>query len=177
MDNKDIENFYKEIYRKKVNIIARILQGDRATAEDVVQEAFTRMLKYSYIYDSEKASVETWFNSIMFNVLWGIKRENMATPVNRSEDLSVGQILDLDRLQTSPELRAFIIKEIESVRNPRHKKVLFLFFMFGYSSSEIAEMGFDMSQSNVTTIVNRFKNLLKESDNNGNKDKPDNCSR
>ena len=113
----------------------------------------------------------------MFNVLWGIKRENMATPVNRSEDLSVGQILDLDRLQTSPELRAFIIKEIESVRNPRHKKVLFLFFMFGYSSSEIAEMGFDMSQSNVTTIVNRFKNLLKESDNNGNKDKPDNCSR
>lgn len=162
MDNKQIEELYNQIYRKKVNTVTRILRGDRSTAEDVVQEAFARVLKYAHIYNEDKASAETWFNSIMFNVLWSTKRENMATPVNKSQDLCREDVLDFDRLQSTPELRAFVIREIEATPNPRHKKVLFLFFLFGYSSSEIAEMGLNMTQTNVTTIINRFKVKLKE---------------
>lgn len=161
MDKHDIERLYKELYNKKVKTVSHILRGDTATAEDVVQETFTRALKYCSIYNNEKSSEETWINSIMYNVLWDIKKEALHTPPSQTKDISFEDLLDSEQLQNSPEFRAYLIKQISEVKNPIHKKVIRLFCMFGYSSSEITQMGFGISQSNVTTIINRFKESLK----------------
>lgn len=160
MNTQEIENLYRRLYKKKIKLLTFILKGDVATAEDVFQETFARAFKYKHIYNEKKGTEETWINSIMFKVLWSIQQESKHITPPKVEELTANDLLEMDQLQTSPEFRQHLLKEINSVRNDKHKKVLLLFFMFGYSSIEIAEMGLGVSQTNVTTIVNRFKESI-----------------
>lgn len=159
MDYKDIEKFYKEAYPRKVKRMTVILNGDCFAAEDIVQEAFCRALKYCHIYNENKSTLEVWFNSILFHVLFDWKRAEKHTSVNQNM-LSPQDSLEYNKLRENPEFRILVLKEINLVKNETHKKILRLFFIFGYSSKEISEMGLGISQTNVTTVVNRFKESL-----------------
>lgn len=160
MNVNDVEELYRELYQKKVKLMTKITRGDRALAEDVVQETFTRAVKYCHVYNEDLSNPETWINSIMFNVLRTMQRENKSVSFPRSDGISVEDILEEDLLKESPEFRLFLLKKINELGNEKHQKVLRLFFLFGYSSREISEMGLDISQTNVTTVVNRFKEGL-----------------
>lgn len=151
-----LENHYKEVYRDKVNIMSRILKGDYAGAEDVVQEAFTRAIKFYPSFDPKKGKLPAWFNGILFNALRDLQREMKVAPKVPMRDMSWEDVLPgLDF--SNEETRIFLEKKISGVRNEKHQEVLYLFFILGYTSSEIAQIMPKMSPSNVTTIANRFK--------------------
>lgn len=159
MNKEGIEQLYREVYLKKLKQMTRILRGDVITAEDVVQETFYRALKYCHVYDEDKSTPEVWLNSIMYNVLWDFKKEE--NPESSSnKNLTKEDNVEYNKIQENPEFRALIVNKISLVKNEKHKKILRLFFLFGYSSKEISEMGIHITQTNVTTVVNRFKESL-----------------
>lgn len=152
---------YRKNYRVKVKLMSRILRGDLALAEDVVQEAFTRAIKYIHLYDESRGLIDTWFNSILFNTL----RDTQKIERNQQElhrELKLFDVIDSISPEKWPDYKEKIFSTIKLIQNTRHRRVLELFFIYGYSTTEIAQIEDRMTQSNVTTILMRFRELLKQ---------------
>ena len=158
-----ILELYMEVYREKVKIMTGVLKGDRFGAEDIVQEAFTRALKFEKSYDPNAGDIKAWFNSILFNALRDYKRTERGYSVETTKDISVDDVMPEEYVSkiSDGHLKKMVEDTILNLPNDRHKKVLYLFFILGYTSSEIAQIEAGVSQTNVTTIVNRFKESLK----------------
>lgn len=156
----NIEEFYRDNYNRLVNTILRKVGGHRDIAEDVVQESFTRAVKFYPAFNPELGDFSSWFNSIMYNTLRDVQRLNKTVIMETPQDISILDVLEVDSLDLSPTLRSTIIDAIEKTKNEKHKRILSLFFITGYTSKEISIMETGVSQSNVTTIVMRFKKLI-----------------
>lgn len=159
---KTIEDFYVDNYTRKVKLISRILRGDWATAEDIVQEAFARSLKFYPSYDSNRGSMDKWFNSIMFNCLHNSQQERNGVTQYTPDRISPEEVLEEVELSGTPDLSGYIAESIAQVKNLEHKRILELFFIMGYTSKEISQIEMKTSQTNVTTVVMRFRDKLKE---------------
>lgn len=158
-----LTDLYRTVYKAKVKVMSRILGGDVALAEDVVQEAFTRAVKYILLFDEEKGLMETWFNAILFNALRDIRKQER----NYQElyrEIWLHDVMDPSKALLTPEYKRDIYLALQEVENDKHRRVLELFFLYGYTSKEIAEVEEGVTQSNVTTIVMRFRNGLKKDD-------------
>lgn len=149
----NIEEFYKQNYKRHVKTISRILRWNKDLAEDVVQEAYTKAFQYEDTYDPARGSFNTWFNRILFNTLRDTQNSFVHT-------VALHEGMEGD--DKSVEYLLFIDGELRYVRNKKHKRVLELFYISGYSSSEIARLVNGVSQTNVTTICNRFKDSIRE---------------
>lgn len=163
MSLDNLTELYKKVYKGKVQLMTRILGGDRALAEDVVQEAFTRAVKYILLFDERKGMLETWFNAIMFNALRDIqKQERNYQELYR--EVFLHDVIDPAKAIMGPEYHYDIYRALQAVENDKHRRVLELFFLYGYSSKEISEVEEGVTQSNVTTIIMRFRGSLKKDD-------------
>lgn len=149
-----IEKLYREIYTQKVILMSRILRGDYHLGEDVVQEAFLRAWKFYDLYDEERASIKTWFNGILFNALRDTQRESRGVKFVSHEDVSPEDLVLPENKSLSD-----IERIISKVPNEDHRDVLYLFYVRGYTSKEISQVVPKMTQTNVTTIATRFKEL------------------
>ena len=152
----DFENFFKEVRLGKVKMMARILHGDYATAEDVVQEAFTRAIKFQYSYDEKRGPLDKWFNTILFNSLRDQQRQDRGLPQEDSELVADESSLLFDLTVEKDKIPLWI----ERVKNDGHRRILTLFYIQGYSSMEISQVEKQTSQTNVTTVVQRFREEL-----------------
>jgi RNA polymerase sigma factor (sigma-70 family) len=163
MSIENLTALYEKVYIHKVRIMSRILKGDMALAEDVVQEAFTRAVKYIHLYDETRGMIETWFNAILFNALRDVQKSER----NQQEiykEISLHDVLDPAKSILTPEYKQDLYKHIQMSKNEKHRRILELFFLYGYSSKEISEIEEGMTQSNVTTIVMRFRSSLHTND-------------
>ena len=151
----ELEKLYRETFSGHVKLMTRILGGDHAAGEDVVQEAYARALKYWPSYDPKRGPLKPFFNKILFNALRDIQREYKNRPTEDSEAFSAEDILP-----NPTHSYDNIIELIETVENTNHQRILYLFFVLGYNSREISQIEEKMTQTNVTTILNRFKESL-----------------
>lgn len=149
-----IEKLYRKEGKNKIKLMTRILRGDKSAAEDVVQEAFLRAWKFFSLYDSERASLAAWFNGILFNSLRDYQREMRGVKLVSTSDVSAEDLIIPEQRSTKD-----IEPLIEKVHNEDHKEVLYLFYVLGYTSREISQVVPKMTQTNVTTIATRFKEL------------------
>ena len=117
----------------------------------MVQEAYCRALQYWPSYDPTRGPIKPWFNRILFNALKDIQREYNNRPKEEVEGLTLADVI------TSNQLPESVLERIEEVDNEKHQRVLYLFYILGYNSREISQIEEKMSQTNVTTIVTRFK--------------------
>lgn len=154
---QEIESLYRQDYDIKVRTMSRILGGDYAAAEDVVQEAFTRALKFYPSYDPELATVHTWFNAILFNALRDYQKEKRGISSSTTEEVSPEDVISYINVD-----KTLIPEMIETIPNHKHRRILELFFVMGYTSSEISQIEDKTTVSNVTTIVNRFRERMKD---------------
>ena len=159
MHQTQIEKFYIDNRRRLVNTMARRCRGDRAMAEDVVQEAFTRALSFINSYDEECGSFNSWFNTILYNTLFDMRRRERPGPHTEVEELCVADVISGINNQ-SEAMSELIQSEIASIKNPKHQRLLTLFFIYGYTSKEISLMMEQTTQTMVTTNVMRFKEKL-----------------
>lgn len=159
---QEIEHYYRESYPKKVKLISRILRGDMTLAEDVVQEAFARAIRFKKSFNPSRGTLDKWFNSILFNSLHSIQSENKGIIHVSTDRLTPQDVLEEDQLSSRPDLDNYISSCIKQVTNSSHRRILELFFLMGYTSKEISQIEYKISQTNVTTIVMRFRDKLKE---------------
>ena len=159
----ELEDLYKKNRKKYINLMSVILRGDRASGEDVVQEAFCRAVRFYEGFDPKRGKLSSWFNTILFNSLRDVQKEIRMQPTRDCYTLSSEDVFKEVEITSLPEVQNLIKKEINLQTNEKHKRILELFFFQGYTSTEISQVEEKVSVSNVTTVVNRFRiSLLGE---------------
>lgn len=158
----NIEEYYNFSYKKKVSTVSRILENNFAAAEDIVQEAFARALAFYPSYDPNRGSIDKWFNSIMFNALKDYQKSEKGIVYTDPDDLSALDVLDVKQATNGKKLNSLLESAIMHIKNETHRRVLQLFYLMGYSSKEISQIEHRVSQTNVTTLVMRFRDSLRK---------------
>ena len=145
-----IEEHYREHRKMLVGRFGRA-SGSEADGQDIVQEGYTRALKYSHSYNPSK-SFDSWIGTIMYNVLKDFKndRGGLTSDVDPDtlETPSTHSGADYDRL----------VDDLMKHLKDDHKEVVELHYKCGYKPREIGQV-VDLSITNITTILNRFKML------------------
>lgn len=150
---KQIEEFYRDNYSTLVKRLKRRAGGEE-NAEDVLQEAFYRALKYWDSYNPDKQPIGAWFNTIMNNTL---KR-------HQSEQMQGGATIPYDEHEheegydcpAEDNLRLEEVIGKLSKCNERNRNILYLYFIKGYRIKEIQDV-VGGGYSGIRMLIHRFK--------------------
>lgn len=153
----DIEKYYTENYNQLINRVKRRC-GGVINAEDVVQEAFARAIKYKDSFDDQRRPYEAWFNTILNNSLRDFQRQERLYGMNLEfeEEKIDGVSMKEIRATTGREIHRLIAQQEEPKRT-----ILNLHFNRNYTTREIAEVE-DVPLGTIFTTINRFKKEVME---------------
>ena len=127
-------------------------------AEDVIQEAFCRALKYIDTFDARYSELGTWFSKIARRAQYDFLRNETLQGLVREEQPKEEPMVDL------PALGISTLKELEDhieARKDNHRDILHLAYIKGYRPREIVEI-VDDNLANVYTVLKRFKEEMME---------------
>lgn len=149
-----LEQLYKD-NRKK--FIQKLLPYTKnyAVAEDLVQEAFIKAINRQHQFDPKRGSLKGWFVKVLFSGLWDYMRVEKRKPFTFNLDTLLET--DLFSYEEVPELE----DKIEDIKNPRHRKIIYLYMVLGYSYLETAEQCVT-TQVNIRKIVQRFRGIQND---------------
>lgn len=154
-----IEQFYRDNYTLYVKRLSRRVGGPE-NAEDIVQEAFYRALKYADAFDPDgKATFEVWFNTVVRRAMYDFKRVELKQGMTSEIDSGETEVIEIDGVDLA--MAGEIVKEIESKPLNDHRQVLYLAFVKDYPPRDIVKI-LDIGYSTVNTITNRFKREMSE---------------
>jgi RNA polymerase sigma-70 factor, ECF subfamily len=149
----------KRHHRRCHNLAWRIV-GNKDEVEDVVQEAFTKLWVNSEKYDASKGAFPAWIARIVTNC--ALDRRRMMKNLDSLEEAE--SVADN---QPSAE-RLLEGKDVHSLLTQlpaRQRAVLALFYMEGYSMSEIADI-METNAKAVESLLSRgregFRRLFAE---------------
>jgi RNA polymerase sigma-70 factor (ECF subfamily) len=111
--------------------------GDRGTAEEIVQEVFTRVWRHAEAYDPQRGSVRTWLYQIARHAIIDARRRAAARPGLAPREL------DPDETAGGPSIEQAMLgwqvaAALERL-SPDHRQVIRLAHLQGMSVREIAE--------------------------------------
>lgn len=149
----EIENYYLQ-YRPALVKRMYFRTGTEADAEDVVQEAFTRALKYA-----PKARIDhfgKWFSQVLTNAL----RDHM----NASKGYTTVEDEDMPEESVDcsgyPNRVMFEIQELITTKSEVQMEVLSMHIFDEHSAKDISQIT-PYSYAQVHQIILRFRNELK----------------
>lgn len=154
--NKILSEFFEREYDTLVKRVSK-RAGSPENAEDVVQEAFYRALKYWDSYSPDNALLGAWFNTIL----------NNACKDKVSDDRKLGMCIEFDEelfdgvemSHVGEDLAKHISKLISTKEFPR-REVLRLYYEKGYKPSEICQI-LDVENSAARQAIWRFKDEVR----------------
>lgn len=126
---------------------------NHADAEDIIQEAYYRALKYSHTFEMG-TPFNFWFNRIISNVHRDFIAERMFDIEELDEDKIEGTPDNLVPSQLWEQLK----KEIED--NP-NKEILTLYFIYGHPLREIVQIT-DCKYREANNLITYFKKKMRE---------------
>jgi RNA polymerase sigma-70 factor (ECF subfamily) len=125
-----------DLYRKPALRVTQRCIGQKAEAEDMVQEAFLQAHFHAHRYNPETASFKTWFFSILINICRdAIKRNRFLSFAELLEDATA--IDDPESNLVYEEERATLVVAIARLP-PNQRLALILRHYKGFSYSEAA---------------------------------------
>lgn len=148
-----IEKHYKENYGKLVKRYTRSA-GSVWAAEDVVQTAFERALKYVSTHPPPDL-FEHWFNTILRNSLIDYVNEDRGAVFEELDEFE-WEAPDVSR----SNLLSSTITKLISLEPEDNRPILELHFLQGYKAREIYEFN-RFSYPNTRKIIQRFRDKLK----------------
>lgn len=154
MQVSDIEKHFKE-HRPKYVKRMTFRSGTEEDAEDIVQEAYYRALRYARSCQPEH--FEKWFSTILNNCL----REQKNVQMGHSAEEFVEE--EAEGTQC-PHYSEHVMKEVFELidtKSPVQKEVLSLFFQQEYSAVDISRIT-QYSYAQCHQIIRRFRQELKE---------------
>ena len=153
-DKKAIQLLYENYADALYGVIKKIIT-DEDTAQDVLQESFVKIWRYSKKYDASKAKLFTWLYRIAYNT--SIDKVRSLKNKNNSEiQIEVSSVYKI----TSNELNQDVldIKEHLNTLDDKYKVVLYALFFEGMTQQEASEE-LDIP---LGTIKSRLKIGLRE---------------
>ena len=155
--NDTLTKFYlanqRELHKRVSN-----RAGGAYNAEDVVQEAFARALKYWDTYDPNNKELGAWFNTILNNTLKDFKREELmyGMCIEFDENLYKGTELSLTNHHMINK-----VKDLINAKCAHTREILSLYYLKGYKPQDIEHI-LDVSNKSIREAVWRFKGEVKE---------------
>jgi RNA polymerase sigma-70 factor (ECF subfamily) len=131
--------------------------GDRALAEDILQEAFARSLTHAYQLESEESAV-AWFYRILRTALTDYRRRQ-ASASRKLDELA----RQLDE-PSEPEVKAAVcqcVKGLAATLKPEYAAVLQAVEVEGMAVKDFADSA-GISKSNAAVRVFRAREALKQ---------------
>ena len=131
-------------YSRLVFSLALNVVGDRATAEEITLDVFTRVWEKAETYRSDQAKVSTWLTSITRHRSIDLLRRQKARPEQRSVNWAEVSPEDMPSVN-SPEEATELAQRQERVRAAiaelpsDQKQALALAYFKGYTHREIAQ--------------------------------------
>lgn len=154
---KKIDAHYRKNYNAYVKRYTWRLGHEQARAEDVVQEAYVRALKYWDKLDSERP-IDGWIIGIINTcVLANHNEENLHGMTDRPEGLP-------DEAVKPVAIPAILIKQVVeriNQRPPAVANILHLFLVEQYTDKDIEAMGLARA-GNVRFIVHEFRKQIQK---------------
>lgn len=123
------------------------LLGDKADAEDAVQEAFLRLVEKDPVFRDDEHE-KAWLLRVTINI-----SKNMIKASER-KNLTVTEDIPYDTKQNNDVLRCV------STLPERYRSVIHLYYYEGYSIKEIASI-LKLPSATVGTRLSRARSLLK----------------
>jgi RNA polymerase sigma-70 factor, ECF subfamily len=111
--------------------------GDRGTAEEIVQEVFTRVWRHAEAYDPTRGSVRTWLYQIARHAIIDMRRRAaVRPPLARQEHEREDEVegLSIERAMLGWQVATALDR-----LSPEHRQVIRLAHVQGLSVREIAE--------------------------------------
>jgi RNA polymerase sigma-70 factor (ECF subfamily) len=114
--------------------------GDRETAEEIVQETFTRAWRHAESYDPARGSVRTWLYQIARHAIIDTRRRASARPVSARGG---AEATGLEEMPGGPSIdQAMLGWQVAAALaklTPEHRQVIRLAHVRGMSVREIAQ--------------------------------------
>ncbi len=137
------EAFYDRHHRPAFALAYRILNGDHAQAEEVVQEAYLALWRYARSFDPARGNARTWFFSIVhhrtLNAVRRMKPNVRVVPIeDAADEPATGEAHDV-WTQVRRGLDAEALRGALEVLPPEQREAVTLAFLSGYSNTEVAE--------------------------------------
>ena len=132
---------FVERHERRVFGIALAITANRATAEDVAQEAFVRAWRHAAVFDPRRAPATSWISTITRNLAIDSLRLQRSVPIDPDDPVWLG----IGNNQVAPEAQAEHADAIERVRAALRtipvdqRRALVRSAFYGQSASEIAE--------------------------------------
>src|SRR4029079_6256563 len=115
--------------------------GDRGTAEEVVQEVFTRAWRHAEAYDPARGSVRTWLYQIARHAIIDARRRASARPVVARGSGEEGGLDDLaGGPSIGPAMLGWQVAAALDKLTPEHRQVIRLAHVRGMSVRDIAHV-------------------------------------
>lgn len=151
--NQRIEELYVSKYNHLCNQVRRWVGPPNA--EDVVQEAFTRALKYKRSWNPEYKTLGAWFKGILNNAARDKKQEE------RMQGMSGPEYYESEELDTTMAKSELVEKVISEMDTSINSEVLRMFFVLGYTRKEIAEV-VELTPKYIGNVVYEFRKSMQE---------------
>ncbi|MEL7423474.1 MAG: RNA polymerase sigma factor [Bacteroidota bacterium] len=152
-----LTNFYEEERGTLVKKLSR-RAGSPENAEDVVQEAFTRALKYVDSYDKAKREFGAWFNTILNNALRDFKRDEKNYGMSMEAAGGEEEVEEprLDVRQERREVRDLIFQKGEV-----QQEILRLYYILNYTPKDIQAVT-EHPRGTILSTITRFQQEVME---------------
>lgn len=157
MTNLELREYYSVNFDKLVKRIYRSC-GNFHDAEDIVQEAFERALKYK----ETCKEVDKWFNTILRNTYKDYIKRIMSWPITKPLEDSVSDLEPIITNDMQLSTISLIFKEVSKEPEP-NATVLYLHINLGYTSGEISHLMENLSAKKIDNIISYFKRKLIKS--------------
>jgi len=153
---EQIEQHYGKSTRMLLKVLERRV-GTREGAEDVLHDAYERVLRYQNSYNKDLQTFTAWFNGILNNAARDYKavERRLGMSVEFDEELDEGvKLLDweqdtIDKVKIDVESKSFPLRQ-----------ALYLYFFKQYKPKDIA-LVLEMSNTNIRKGVERFKKEMQ----------------
>jgi RNA polymerase sigma-70 factor (ECF subfamily) len=135
-DREAFEILYGRYVRSVFGLALRRL-GDRGTAEDAVQEAFTAIWRSASTYRPERGAAGGWIYTVARNAIVDRLRRNGPTADSELPELASAEPGPAQQAEDSDV--AFRVHRALEELQPREREVIELAYWSGMSQSEVAE--------------------------------------
>jgi RNA polymerase sigma-70 factor (ECF subfamily) len=112
--------------------------GDRGTAEEIVQEVFTRVWRHAEGYDPSRGSVRTWLYQIARHAIIDMRRRAAVRPQLALQEPQ-GDTEDVEGLSIERAMLGWQVATALDRLTPEHRQVIRLAHVQGLSVREIAQ--------------------------------------
>lgn len=152
-----LEKFYKEnreMYLKRLYYRA----GSPENAEDILQEAFCRAIRYWDSFNPNAQELGAWFNTVLNNALRNFKvdEKHMGTYVEYDDELTDGAEMS----QTDGDMVERIEAEVAKYGGVS-KDALYLYCIKGYRPREVRQV-LDIKKFDLSNLIKTFKSNMRD---------------